>query len=498
MEESAVATARGFSCLIIEDDAGFASMLAGLVREAGGEPRVCGSLAEAHRATSDHAFDLLLLDNHLPDGRVYDFFDRLARCCPEAPKIMITGAADLTEAIALTRNGLFDYLTKPLGVPAFEASLGRALARMRARPTADRGTGQSLGTSSAMRAVLGQLQQAARHPTAIVLVTGESGVGKDVAVRVLHRLTWGMEETAAPYVAVNCAALPADMLEAELFGAERGAYTGADRRRPGLVAAANRGTLFLDEIGEVPPGLQAKLLRFLEGREYRPLGGTDSVRFHGRIVAATNRDLRAEVAAGRFREDLLFRIEVFTVAIPPLRERSEDLPTLAEAVLAELATRYGRPRPMLRAEDLTALREHRYPGNVRELRNILERSLLRTPPEQPWLMLDRTGLGICPPSPLPPPPPPPLSAPVGPQSGATAAPAPGGQTEDALPSERSGLTPLEAQEYRLLRTALRETKGGIRRAAARVGLSPQALLRRLEKWPELRQETAAAGPAKGE
>jgi DNA-binding NtrC family response regulator len=197
------------------------------------------------------------------------------------------------------------------------------------------------------------------------------------------------------------------------------------------------------------------------------------------LVAATNRDLRAEVAGGRFREDLLYRLEVCTVRLPPLRERREDIPALVEQVLAGLARRYERAAPWVRPEDLARLQRHHFPGNIRELRNILERSLLRTPGESRWLVLDPTGLE---------PEAPELESagsppPAGP-------PTPGGEDEP-LPPERAGLTLLEAQEYRLIRRTLREAHGGIRRAAARLGLSPQALLRRLEKWPELREDRSA-------
>jgi len=265
------------------------------------------------------------------------------------------------------------------------------------------------------------------------------------------------------------------MFEAELFGAERGAYTGADRRRAGLAAAAQNGTLFLDEIAEVPLALQAKLLRFLEGSEFRPLGGTESQRFTGRLVTATNKDLRTEVAASRFREDLLFRIEVLAISIPPLRQRREDIPRLAEELLAQLSEKYRRPLPLFNAEDLNWLCDYEFPGNVRELRNILERSLLRTPDESRWLTLDRTWSGDR-------------------SSASTLSPPPTRGTPkapgDLLPPERANLTPLEAQEYLLIRTALAEARGGIRCAAAKLGLSPQALLRRLQKWPELRPPSA--------
>jgi len=461
-----------FSCLVVEDDPAFAALVAQVVREEGGQTTHCKTLAEARAVTAQRGFDLILLDNHLPDGKAYDFFDQLSRRNPEAPIIMITGLPDLSEAIALTRNGLFDYLTKPVETDALLACLRRARLRLR-RPEIRDSDLASFGNSPAMRGLLQQLGQAARHPAATVLLTGESGAGKDIAARMLHRLTFADRAAETPYVALNCAAVPGDMFEAELFGAERGAYTGADKRRPGLVASAQGGTLFLDEIAEVPIASQAKLLRFLEGREFRPLGGTASENFTGRFVAATNKALREEVKAGRFRDDLLFRIEVFTVEIPPLRQRREDIPALAEHLLAQLGGKYGRRPPLLRPEDLAALQAHDFPGNVRELRNILERALLRTPDDSRWLAMDSAWIkGTSPRS----------------QIAASPAPAPSAAA-DSLPADRANLSPLEAQEYRMIRAALRECNGGIRRAAAKVGLSPQALLRRLEKWPELRVET---------
>ena len=478
-QDASIRTPRTFSCLILEDDESFAPLVMQLVRGAGGEPFHCATLADARRTMAGRTFDLLLLDNHLPDGKVYDFFDELCRRNPDAPAIMITGASDLTEAIALTRNGLLDYLTKPVDTAVLERSLQRALLRI-ARRESGSGPGAALGESAPMQAVFRQLQQAARHPGAAVLVVGESGVGKDIAVRTLHRLTHGDAAETVPYVAINCAAVPADMFEAELFGAERGAYTGADRKRAGLVASAQGGTLFLDEIGEVPLAQQAKLLRFLENREFRPLGGTESRQFSGRVITATNRNLRAEVAAGRFREDLLFRIEVITVAIPPLRERPDDIPALIEGVLADLALKYGVPAPLLKPDDVVVLQRHSFPGNVRELRNILERSLLRTSPESRWLDLDRTWLAARGTVATAPTPQPPFPSPSSCLTAPTAA------HDEALPPDRTSLTPLETQEYRLIRSTLAECRGGIRRAAAKLGLSPQALLRRLDKWPELR------------
>jgi transcriptional regulator with PAS, ATPase and Fis domain len=259
------------------------------------------------------------------------------------------------------------------------------------------------------------------------------------------------------------------MFESELFGAERGAFTGADRKRGGLVAAAAGGTLFLDEIGEVPLASQAKLLRLLEAREFRSLGSTETQPFTGRFVAATNKILMDEVKAGRFREDLLYRMDVFAVELPPLRKRRSDIPGLAELLLTQLSKKYERTKPLLKPDDIAALNNHSFPGNVRELRNVIERSLLRTSEGAKWLALDVNW----------------LSRGVTPAAAPASVPPAVAMREEFLPADRK-LTAVEAQEYRLIRDTLRECNGGIRRSAVKLGFSPQALLRRLEKWPELR------------
>jgi len=448
-----------FTCLIIEDDSSFAAMAAQVVRGEGGEPVLVSTIEAAREATAKRAFELLLLDNHLPDGKGYDFFEQLSRGTPDAPVVMITGAPDLQEAVALTRNGLYEYLTKPVDVDALVACLQRARTRLRAR---DEGTKRNwFAESPAMTEVIQQLRQAAKHAGSTVLLTGETGVGKELAARLLHELSF--PDKAAPFIAVNAAAVPGDMFESELFGAERGAFTGADRKRSGLVAAASGGTLFLDEIGEVPLNLQGKLLRLLEAREYRALGSVETLSFNGRFVTATNKQLSAEVKAGRFREDLLYRLDVFSIELPPLRKRRADIPGLCEFMLSQLAAKYGRQKPLIKAEDLAALSAYDFPGNVRELRNVLERSLLKTAEESRWLGLDRNWL---------------------PRPGAFSTPV--AEKSAAMPAIDRNLSAIEAQEYRLIAQMLAEANGGIRRAAAKLGMSPQALLRRLEKWPELR------------
>ncbi len=457
---------KNFSCLIVDDDSGFVSMLAKVVTQEGGRVTRCENLQAARAEIERNAFDLVLLDNRLPDGTGYEFHPQLLRRCPNSLVLMITGIPELAQAIELTRNGLFDYLTKPLNVADFTASLRRAKLRLSHADPAD-AAGELIGESPALRDAVNALRQVARHPATPVLLLGETGTGKDLAARMLHRLTYAASATPPPYIPLNCSAVPAEMFEAELFGSEKGAYTGADKRRVGLIEGAEGGTLFLDEITETPLAQQAKLLRFLESREYRPLGSNAMREFTGRIVAATNRSLQTEVRQGRFREDLMFRLSVVVVQLPALREHPADLDPLTEKLLAQLSEKYRRQRPFLKPADLAALREYHFPGNVRELRNLLERSLLRTPEDSQWLAFDLAWL-----------------------SSRTTAPA--ADALPPLPTERQ-LSAIELQEYRLIQQTLRTEGGAIRRAAAKLGITHQALLRRLEKWPELRQVLPRSG-----
>lgn len=449
--------------MVVEDDRAFQAMVAQLLESLGGQVRAAGTISEAVAQFEKQAPELVLLDNHLPDGRGYEFYERIRRKAPDVPTIMITGIPQLGEAVALTRNGLFDYLTKPVEMDALTACIGRALLRIKSQ-TQESASENWLGDSPAMRQVKIQLEQAARHLAATVLLTGESGTGKDLAARVLHRLSFPDDAARHSFVPVNCAAVPAEMFEAEFFGAEKGAYTGAGQKRVGLVSAALGGTLFLDEIGEVPVSLQPKLLRLIETGEYRSLGSTTTQKFSGRLVAATNRALKADIAAGKFREDLYFRLAMLEIVLPPLRERRDDIPQLAEALLKQVALKYERRVPLLQADDLERLKRHNFPGNVRELRNVLERSLLKTPDDARWLGLDANwedATGQV-------------------RSVET-------RNELTLPPERAALPLVEAQEYRVIAQALKDSNGGIRRAAGVLGMSPQSLLRRLDKWPELRQ-----------
>ena len=460
---------KSFSCLIVDDDAGFGAMLSQVVSKEGGTVRSCTDLKSAREELGRSAFDLVVLDNRLPDGTGYEFYPELDRRCPDSIVVMVTGVPELSQAVQLTRNGLFDYLTKPLNVADFVACLDRVQRRLR-HPDSASGASEFAGDSPAIRQVLLELNQLSRHGASTVLLLGETGTGKDLAARTLHRLTHAGKSPPPPYVPLNCPAVPAEMFEAELFGSEKGAYTGAEKRREGLIAAANGGTLFLDEITETPMPQQSKLLRFLDSQEYRPLGGTALCHFTGRVIAATNRSLASEVAQGRFREDLMYRLSVATVQLPPLREHLSDLESLAQTLLRQLCEKYQRRNLHLKPSDLESLRSYRFPGNVRELRNLLERALLRTADDAAWLAFDPAWLNAGSPS-------------FGADTASFRQHSPPGRQLNAF----------ELQEYNLIQEALRSEDGGIRRAAARLGITHQALMRRLEKWPELRH--AASRPA---
>ena len=446
-------------------------MLAKAVSEEGGRASHCADLKSARAATEHRTFDLVLLDNRLPDGTGYDFFPQLNRRCPGTVVVMITGVPELAQAVELTRNGLFDYLTKPLNVPDFTACLQRVRQRLK-HPDRAELSGELIGESPALREAVNSLRQVARHPETTVLLLGETGTGKDLAARLLHRLTYPSSPEQSPYIPLNCSAVPAEMFESELFGSEKGAFTGAEKRRVGLIEAAAGGTLFLDEITETPLPQQAKLLRFLESREYRPLGGNTLHQFNGRIVAATNRSLADEVKRGRFREDLMFRLTVATVRLPALREHISDLDPLVENLLGHLAEKYRRQKPFLKPGDRAALHGYHFPGNVRELRNLLERALLRTPDDAPWLAFDPAWLS----------------------NASKSEPTSDTGSEPPPPPPERQLNAIDLQEYRLIQQVLQAEGGGIRRAATRLGITHQALLRRLEKWPELRQVTAPRQP----
>ncbi|MFO0695308.1 MAG: sigma-54 dependent transcriptional regulator [Polyangiales bacterium] len=373
-------TRRG-RILVAEDEEGLRSFLSEALESAGHEVVAAADGEEAIATLRAEPFDVLITDLRMPraDGMAVVRVARTEQSDVEA--IILTAHGAVSTAVEAMKLGAFDYLEKPIASPkALRDLVQRALERRdaivgaRTSETSVSTTASSLTFGApAMKPVVEALDRVART-NATVLLVGESGTGKEVAARHLHERG---ARAKGPFVAINCAVLSESLLESELFGHEKGAFTGAHTMRKGRLELADGGTFFLDEIGELAPKLQAKLLRVLEERAFERLGGTRTIDVDVRLVAATHRDLRAMVKEGSFREDLYHRLAVFPVRLPPLRERREDVLPLAEALLARLATEAGRKdRPTLDASARKALSEAAFPGNVRELRNALERALI--------------------------------------------------------------------------------------------------------------------------
>jgi DNA-binding NtrC family response regulator len=334
-----------------------------------------GQEALAHAAQS--RLDVALLDLHLPDTDGVALLDRLKQEQPELEALMLTGHSSIETAVEAMRHGAYDYLTKPFRAADLEVHVHKAFEKVqvlrRERQWLEQIAYESpryrlVGSSIPLQRVVQLIEKVA--PTdATVLVRGASGTGKELVARALH---YNSPRRNRPLVTINCAALTETLLESELFGHERGAFTGAVQAKPGLVEVAEGGTLFIDEIGEMAPALQAKLLRVLEDGHYRRVGGTQEVLADVRVVAATNRELADEIKAGRFRDDLYYRLNVVSIFLPPLRERREDIPLLVEHFLSTRQVGPGRSR--VSPEALRALLDYSWPGNVRELANVLERA----------------------------------------------------------------------------------------------------------------------------
>ena len=324
---------------------------------------------------------LVLTDLRLPRGDGFGVLRAARECDPDMPVVLLTAYGGVPDAVRAMREGALDFLAKPVDPDHLRMIVARALDQrrlttenqlLREELARHRGVPHIIGEHEGIKKALGALSRAATVDTT-VLLTGESGTGKELFARTLHALG---PRRDGPFVAINCAAIPATLLESELFGHEKGAFTGAVARRPGRLEIAHRGTLFLDEIGELPPMLQPKVLRALQEQAFERLGGNTSVQVDVRVVAATNRDLRAAMAGGQFREDLFFRLDVFPVHIPPLRERASDVPLLAQFLLKRMAAELNKPMRQLSAASLELLTTYTWPGNVRELENCLERAVI--------------------------------------------------------------------------------------------------------------------------
>ena len=325
--------------------------------------------------------DTLVLDLRLGDEDGLDLMTEVHKRSLDLPVIMLTAHGTIETAVEAVRRGAYGFLTKPFHDHELLQKIAHAVERVRLRREVDGlrhllgedGEGARLVGASARIGLVREVIARVAPSDATVLLLGESGTGKELAAKSLHAAS---PRAAGPFVAVHCGALPPDLLESELFGYLRGAFTGATRNKDGYFKAADGGTIFLDEIGDAPPPVQVKLLRVLQERRFTPVGGTEERACDVRVVAATNHDLRQDVAAGCFREDLFYRLHVVPVVMPPLRERNEDIPMLAELFLARTTARHGLPAAHLSSEALRVLREHHWPGNVRELANVIEGAAL--------------------------------------------------------------------------------------------------------------------------
>ena len=368
--------------LIVDDEPSLREVLRLGLRRAGWDSATAGDFETATRLLSDREFDLVLTDLQLPDGDGIEVLRMTRERWPETPVIVITAHGSADTAVAAMKLGAHDYITKPFDIDELvirirQALEGRELRREnRILKTEAQGRDLSratgiIGTSPVMRALLDRARAVA--PTlATVLIHGESGTGKELIARAIHSLS----KRSGPFVPLNCGALTETLLESELFGHVRGAFTDARSDKRGLFEEAEKGTLFLDEVAEMSPGMQVKLLRALQERRIRRVGSSEERAVDVRVVAATHRDLSALVREGHFREDLYYRINVIPIEVPPLRERLEDLPLLAAAFLARQARALGRAELRLSPEALATLSAHSWPGNVRELENALERAVV--------------------------------------------------------------------------------------------------------------------------
>jgi DNA-binding NtrC family response regulator len=367
--------------LIVEDKASLREMLRHALEAQGHQVVEAKDQSEAVQRLKEAVPSVVLSDLRLPEGDGLGVLRAAKDVEPELPVIVMTAFGGIQDAVSAMKDGAMDFLAKPVDPDHLLLLVERALAQRRLvseymllkeELAARRGAPTIIGEAAPMRQVSSAIQRAAATDTT-VLIEGESGTGKELFARAVHALSGRCN---GPFIAINCAAIPDTLLEAELFGYERGAFTGATQRKPGKFELANRGTLFLDEIGELPMMLQGKILRALQERTFDRLGSTSSIKVDVRVVAATNRNLKQAVAARRFREDLYFRLSVFPITVPPLRERRDDIPVLARHFIESECRELGKKVLSLAPAALAALQSYAWPGNVRELQNCLERAVI--------------------------------------------------------------------------------------------------------------------------
>ncbi|HSJ96476.1 MAG TPA: sigma-54 dependent transcriptional regulator [Myxococcota bacterium] len=463
--------------LVVEDEAAIRLALGGLLRREGYEVEQVESGDAALARLRGDAFDLVLTDLALGAGASgMDVLRAVKEAWPETPVVMITAHGSEKIAVEAMKAGAEDYVPKPFDNDEIRLTLRRALERtrlerenreLRERMDREWRFENLIGSGSAMAQVFETIRKVAETDLT-VLVRGESGTGKELLAQALHQRS---PRRTRPFVAVNCAAISRELVESELFGHERGAFTGADARRAGRFEAASGGTIFLDEIGDMPAATQAKVLRVLQERTFERVGGQQPVEVDVRVVAATHRDLEDEVRRGRFREDLYYRLKVVEVELPALRERPEDVPALVEHFLTALSARLGRPKMPIAPAALARLARHGWPGNVRELRNVVEQAaVLGGGPA-----IEEEDLRL------------------------PAAPAGDGAACDAVEGRFSDAKrqAVESFERSFLLAALRANGGNVSRTAAAIGMVRQSLqqkIRELGLRDELGREPAAEDP----
>jgi two-component system, NtrC family, response regulator AtoC len=367
--------------LVVDDEPLIRWSLVNRLREEGYRTAEAATANDAIAQHRDGA-DLVLLDFALPDANGLAVLKQIKETDPDTLVIMLTANTDIGTAVEAMKSGAFHYANKPFDLDeimllvekALETTqLRREVRVLRARQAQPYGPRSIVGDSPAMQTVRALLERIAASPASTVLLTGESGTGKDLAAKVLH---YSSNRAAKPFMNITCSALPETLLESELFGHERGAFTGADRQKRGLIESAEGGTVFLDEIGEMVPLLQAKLLRFLEEKSFKRVGGSQDIKVDVRVVAATNRSLQEEVKKGHFREDLFYRLNVMSVPLPPLREHKGDITSLINHYIDTFNTEFRKKIRGVSPAAMTALEAYPWRGNVRELRNALERAML--------------------------------------------------------------------------------------------------------------------------
>jgi len=359
--------------LVIDDEPDILELLTMTLADMGIDCVAAENLAQAHQALKQQKFDLCFTDMRLPDGSGLDLVKTIQKQCPEMPVAVITAHGNVDLAVEALKSGAFDFVSKPLKLRMLRDLVSAALKLSPERPQLKerRSRDTLLGDTELIRSLRGKITKLARSQ-APVYITGESGTGKELVARLIHELGARGEQAFVP---INCGAIPAELVESELFGHKKGAFTGAIADKQGLFQAADGGTLFLDEVADLPLMMQVKLLRAIQEKAIRPVGGHEEINVDVRILSATHKNLAQCVREGNFREDLFYRLNVIELVIPALRQRQQDIPLLTTHIMKQLAARHQHEQPAIAKSAMKALQSYAFPGNVRELENILERAI---------------------------------------------------------------------------------------------------------------------------